>query len=92
MDFFQLPIFFTEKLGFRLETEAQENQELLNNAHLCYISSGSLEKLVSSWSNNVYKSTKDLKELVELVVLLQKALERQGKQVLVSLEFLIFFV
>lgn len=70
-----------EKLGFRLETESQDRQELLNNAHLCYISSGNLEKLVSSWNKNVYSSTKDLRELVELIVLLQKAIERQGRHV-----------
>ncbi|XP_044758611.1 protein transport protein Sec31A isoform X2 [Coccinella septempunctata] len=69
-----------ENLGFRLEKEAKD-QELVNNAHLCYISSGSLEKLVNSWNGNVNTSTKDLKELVELVILLEKAMERQGRQV-----------
>ncbi|CAH1223126.1 unnamed protein product [Diabrotica balteata] len=73
-----------EQLGNRLEEESHNDPKLANDAQLCYICAGSFEKLVSSWSDNALKSTDNLQELIELVTFLQKAIERQGRQVTVS--------
>ncbi|KAJ8940708.1 hypothetical protein NQ318_009111 [Aromia moschata] len=72
---------FPEQLGARLELESQNNPKLLKDAQLCYICSGNFDKLVTSWSGDATKSTNDLQELVELVSFLQRAMERQGRQV-----------
>lgn len=40
---------FAEQLGERLETE--EKSGLSQNAQLCYLCSGNIEKLVQSWTN-----------------------------------------
>lgn len=74
-------VFLVEQLGTRLELESHNNPKLAQDAQLCYICSGNFDKLVSSWSGNATSSTKDLQELVELVTFLQKAVERQGRQV-----------
>lgn len=69
-----------ELLGNRLEEESGQNKKYLQDAQLCYICSGNFEKLVTFWSNDAQKSNQALQELVELVVLLQKAFERKGKK------------
>lgn len=73
-----------EQLGSRLEMESKTNDKLAKDAQLCYICSGNFDKLVNSWSGNAMNSTNDLQELIELVTFLQKAVERQGRQVQVS--------
>lgn len=73
-----------EQLGNRLEEESNNNPKLSQDAQLCYICAGSFDKLVSSWSGNALQSTESLQELIELVTFLQKAIERQGRQVKVS--------
>lgn len=73
-----------EQLGVRLEQEGRHNPKLLEDAQLCYIVSGNFERLVDSWSANAKSSTKNLQELVELVMFLQKSIERQGRRVEVS--------
>ncbi|KAJ8915040.1 hypothetical protein NQ315_016015 [Exocentrus adspersus] len=73
-----------EQLGTRLELQSLSNPKLAQDAQLCYICSGNFDKLVSSWSGNAMNSTKDLQELVELVMFLQKAIERQGRQVQIT--------
>ncbi|KAK9888179.1 hypothetical protein WA026_000448 [Henosepilachna vigintioctopunctata] len=78
-----LPIL-CEQLGYRLENESNGNKKILEDAQLCYICSGSFEKLVTSWSDKTLSSSADLQDLVELVTFLQKAVERQGRQVQVS--------
>ncbi|CAG9855974.1 unnamed protein product [Phyllotreta striolata] len=78
-----LPVL-CEQLGNRLEEESKNNPELLRDAHLCYICAGSFDKLVTSWSEHALKSTEALQELIELVTFLQKAIERQGRQVKIS--------
>lgn len=90
----QLPML-CERLGERLQVEAGGDVELARNAILCYICAGSTERLVEAWNlqkpngsfgdfvngepdkNN--NSNRDLQELVEVAMLLQKALERQGR-------------
>lgn len=78
-----LPVL-CEQLGTRLELESKNNPKYAQDAQLCYICSGNFDKLVSSWSGNASSSTKDLQELVELVMFLQKAIERQGRQVQIT--------
>lgn len=73
--------FFSEQLGSRLEAESSINPKFAQDAQLCYICSGSFDRLVTSWSGDGLTSTNDLQELVELVSFLQKSIERQGKHV-----------
>ncbi|XP_055596249.1 protein transport protein Sec31A isoform X2 [Uranotaenia lowii] len=95
----QLPLL-CERLGERLQIEAGGDAELAKNAILCYICAGSTERLVEAWnlakSSNTLNdfvneepdknnnSNRDLQELVEVAMLLQKALERQGRTTQVS--------
>jgi protein transport protein SEC31 len=70
-------------LGARLEAEGKGTLSL--NAQLCYICAGNLNKLVESWSATENTDTPaKLQDLVELVVLLRKAVEQQGRTVEVS--------
>lgn len=71
-------------MGNRLEQESKINPKFAQDAQLCYICAGSFDRLVQSWSGNATKSTETLQELVELVTFLQRAVERQGRQVQVS--------
>lgn len=75
---------FQEQLGDRLEKESTSNPKLANNAQLCYIAAGCFDKLVATWSDKASKSINDLQELVELIMFLQKSIERQGKKVEVN--------
>ncbi|KAI4456983.1 sec31-related protein [Holotrichia oblita] len=68
-----------ERLGNRLLQESDNNPKLAQDAQLCFICSGSFDQLVNSWSGRAKHSTKDLQELVELVMLLKKAIEHQGR-------------
>ncbi|XP_015837847.2 protein transport protein Sec31A isoform X1 [Tribolium castaneum] len=70
-----------EQLGNRL---SHGDAKLKQDSQLCYICAGSFDNLVNSWSGNAQNSTSDLQDLVELVVFLQKAVERQGRQVQIS--------
>ncbi|XP_055534131.1 protein transport protein Sec31A isoform X2 [Wyeomyia smithii] len=95
----QLPLL-CERLGERLQMEAAGDTELARNAILCYICAGSTERLVEAWNlqkpNNSMgdfvngepdknnNSNRDLQELVEVAMLLQKALEKQGRASSVS--------
>lgn len=77
-------MFISEMLGNRLEQEGCNNENHLQEAQLCYICSGNFEKLVGFWSGKAHISIQELQELVELVMFLQKAFERQGRKVEVS--------
>lgn len=95
----QLPLL-CERLGERLQIEAGNDTELARNAILCYICAGSTERLVEAWNlqkpNNPVgdfingdpdknnNSNRDLQELVEVAMLLQKALEMQGRTTTIS--------
>lgn len=78
-----------ERLAERLLTENKPDTDAIRNAVLCFICAGNVEKLVETWpklqpddSVDGYKEqTKDLQELVEVVMLLQKAVELQGRNV-----------
>lgn len=86
-----------ERLADRLLTESKSNDSnAIQNAILCLICAGNVEKLVETWptvksidstlssssTDGGYKEqTKHLQELVEVVMLLQKAVELQGRNV-----------
>ncbi|CAG2061706.1 unnamed protein product, partial [Timema podura] len=75
--------YLCEQLGDRLESEA--NGPLALNAHLCYICAGNLNRVVESWTGTFKPNTPaKLQELVELVMILQKAVEQQGRVVQVT--------
>lgn len=74
----QMPVL-CERLAERLQSEGG-NESAIESAILCYICAGNIEKLVESWPS-VERSIGDLQELVEIVMLLQKALELQGRNV-----------
>lgn len=80
-----------EQLGERLLNEGGDNPENVQNAILCYICAGNIEKLVEVWPKPKYsggdanaKHSRDLQELIEVIMLLQKAIELQGRNVGVS--------
>ncbi len=78
-----------EQLGERLLREGGSNQENIQNAILCYICAGNIEKLVEIWPKPNYSSgdtklSNDLQELIEVIMMLQKAIELQGRNVGVS--------
>ena len=63
---------------------------IAKNAILCYICAGNVEQLVDAWpklnNTNLLHSEnltniKDLQDLIEIVMLLQKAIEMQGRNV-----------
>uniref|UniRef100_U5EYS2 Protein transport protein Sec31A n=1 Tax=Corethrella appendiculata TaxID=1370023 RepID=U5EYS2_9DIPT len=88
-----------ERLGERLQIEANGDSEIAKNAILCYICAGSTERLVEAWNiskggiinasmapfdesndkNN--NNNRDLQDLIEVVMILQKGLEKQGRNV-----------
>lgn len=85
----QLPLL-CEELGQRLQMESPTE---IKNAILCYICAGNVERLIEAWSENAGAAdlsklaTKDLQDLVEIAILLQKGAEIQGRQVDVSGKF-----
>lgn len=78
-----------ERLGERLQCENVNNLSSIQNAILCYICAGNAERLAESWlaaqsqaaDGDVIPSTKELQDLIEVVILFQKALELQGRNV-----------
>lgn len=79
-----------ERLGERLQTESGNNLIAIQNAILCYICAGNVERLAESWltiksttdaTNTDAPSTKELQDLIEVVILFQKALELQGRNI-----------
>ncbi|KAF4518106.1 hypothetical protein B566_EDAN007807 [Ephemera danica] len=72
-DFFRL----CQSLGERLESE--EITGLSQNAQVCYLCSGNIEKLVQSWTTSGAPTDPlQIQELVQVVVLLQAASRHQG--------------
>ncbi|XP_066994333.2 protein transport protein Sec31A isoform X2 [Anabrus simplex] len=72
-----------EQLGLRLEMEGKGMEKL--SAQLCYICAGNLGKLVENWTTVMKPdSPNKLQDLVELVMVLRKAAERQGRTVEMS--------
>lgn len=82
-----------ERLGDRLQSEGGNNLTATQNAILCYICAGNAERLaesllaaaqtdgVNGTAVDYAPSTKELQDLVEVVILFQKALELQGRNV-----------
>lgn len=76
-----------ERLGERLQCENSNNTDAIQNSILCYMCAGNAERLTESWlaararSADSALSTKELQDLIEVVVLFQKALELQGRNV-----------
>lgn len=78
-----------EQLGERLRDEGSDNLTSIQNAILCYICAGNAERLTESWmaakskatNNENPPSTMELQDLIEVVILFQKALELQGRNV-----------
>lgn len=74
-----------ERLGERLQIESGGDQSIVKNSILCYICAGNIERIVDAWSAihgaDSLEDSEKLQELVEVVVLLSKAMEHQGKQV-----------
>lgn len=84
-----------ERLGERLQIESGNNLSVIQSAILCYICAGNVERLAETWlathtqanENNLYggtavsttTTTKELQDLIEVVILFQKALELQGR-------------
>lgn len=72
-----------EMLGARLERESKGALSL--NAQLCYICAGNLNKLIECWTATEKTDTPaKLQRLVEMVMLLIKAVEQQGRTVEMS--------
>lgn len=65
-----------EDLGSRLECSPPP---LSSKSDLCYIASGNINKLVASWVHTNGKSSQNIQELVEVVLIVQKALQARGK-------------
>jgi protein transport protein SEC31 len=68
-------------LGERLECEDEGRYR--DNANLCYICSGNVDKFVECWNQTArgsYVSGVALQDLMEKVVLLKRAVERERKQ------------
>lgn len=76
-----------ERLGERLQIESDGDQSIVKNSILCYICAGNIERIVDAWSSvhgsDATEDSEKLQELVEIVVLLSKAMEKQGKNVAV---------
>lgn len=89
-----------ERLGERLQSEGGTNLTVIQSAILCYICAGNVEKLADTWlathahlhknlldskeASSLQPSTKELQDLIEVVMLFQKALELQGRSVTAS--------
>jgi protein transport protein SEC31 len=76
-----------ERLGERLQIESGGDQSIVKNSILCYICAGNIERIVDAWSAvngpDALEDSAKLQELVEVVILLNKAMEKQGKNVAV---------
>lgn len=78
-----------ERLGERLQSEGGNNLSSIQNAILCYICAGNAERLAESLlaaqlngeNGEIIPSTEELQDLIEVVILFQKALELQGRNV-----------
>lgn len=86
----QMPIL-CEKLGDRIQLENGNDVQKKKNAILCYICAGNISRMVEAWidivlGSSTNPSNAELQELIEVVMLLQKAMESQGRPVVVNIE------
>lgn len=72
-----------ERLGERMQIESVGDASLMQNSILCYICAGNIERIVDAWSaingNDCLEDSTKLQELVEIVILLSKGMERHGQ-------------
>lgn len=72
-----------ERLGERMQIESGGDALLMQNSILCYICAGNIERIVDAWSvlngNDSLEDSSKLQELVEIVILLSKGMERHGQ-------------
>lgn len=72
-----------ERLGERMQIESGGDSSLIQSAILCYICAGNIERIVDAWSaingNDCLEDSAKLQELVEIVTLLNKGMERHGQ-------------
>lgn len=72
-----------ERLGERMQMESAGDSSIMQNSILCYICAGSIERIVDAWSvingNDSLEDSSKLQELVEIVILLNKGMERHGQ-------------
>lgn len=73
-----------ERLGERMQIESGGDTLLLQSSILCYICAGNIERIVDAWGalngNDCLDDSNKLQELVEIVILLSKGMERHGQQ------------
>jgi protein transport protein SEC31 len=73
-----------ERLGERMQIESGGDSSLIQSAILCYICAGNIERIVDAWSaingNDCLEDSTKLQELVEIVTLLNKGMERHGQR------------
>lgn len=75
-----------QKLGEKLCAESHGDPATIKNAILCAICSGNMEALVDAWQkiqseSSPKKTPKNIQELVEIIMIMQKASEIRGKSV-----------
>lgn len=77
-----------ERLGERLQQDGggnsnTNNVSVIQSAILCYICAGNVERLAETWlithTESTTASNNELQDLIEVVILFQKALELQGR-------------
>lgn len=74
-----------ERLGERMQMESAGDLSAMKDSILCYICAGNVERIVDVWCNiNGHDSLDDsakLQELIEIVILLNKGMERHGQNI-----------
>lgn len=74
-----------ERLGERMQIESAGDSSIMENSILCYICAGNIERIVDAWSaingNDSLEDSVKLQELVEIVILLNKGMERHGQNI-----------
>lgn len=72
-----------ERLGERMQMESAGDTVIMENSILCYICAGNIERIVDAWGvingNDCLEDSSKLQELVEIVILLSKGMERHGQ-------------
>lgn len=74
-----------ERLGERMQMESGGDLSIVQDSILCYICAGNIERIVDAWCTiNGHDSLDDsgkLQELIEIVILLNKGMERHGQNI-----------
>ncbi|KAL7047019.1 hypothetical protein ACKWTF_002766 [Chironomus riparius] len=74
-----------ERLGERMQMESGGDLSIIQDSILCYICAGNIERIVDAWCTvNGHDSLDDsgkLQELIEIVILLNKGMERHGQNI-----------